>query len=102
VPQLHTNTRLIMEIKRDGKLRGVCFFIRLYVSETRVVDTWVSPTAWSTPYIRFKAPTPVRKGDVLELSIQSDLSGNPNYSIQLMHHANGTVKAIGQYAWSGD
>jgi hypothetical protein len=30
-PQLHTDTRLVMEIKRDGELRGVCFFIRLYV-----------------------------------------------------------------------
>ena len=102
MPQLHTNTRLIMEIKRDGKLRGVCFFIRLYVSETRVVDTWVSPTAWSTPYIRFKAPTPVRKGDLVEMSIQSDLSGNPCYSLQLTHRVDGASREIGQYAWSGD
>jgi len=101
-PQLHTNTRLVMEIKRDGELRGVCFFIRLYVSETRVVDSWASPTAWCTPYVRLKATTPVRKGDFVEMSIQSDLSGNPSYSIQLMHHADGAVKEIGQYAWSGD
>jgi hypothetical protein len=101
-PQLNTNTRLVMEIKRDGELHGVCFFIRLYVSETRVVDTWASPTAWSTPYIRLKATTPVRKGDLVEMSIQSDLSGNPSYSIRLTHHAEGAVKEIGGYAWSGD
>jgi hypothetical protein len=91
-----------MEIKRDGALRGVCFFIRLYVDETRVVDSWASPTTWSNPYVRLKAPTPVRKGDVVEMSIQSDLAGNPSYFIQLLHHAAGAVKEIGQYAWSGD
>jgi hypothetical protein len=101
-PQLRTNTRLVIEIKRDGELRGVCFFIRLSVSETRVVDTWASTTAWCTPYVRFNAPTPVRKGDFVEMTIQSDLSGNPSYSILLMHQSNGTVKEIGQYAWSGD
>jgi hypothetical protein len=71
--QLSTNTRLVMEIKRDGELRGVCFFIRLSVSETRVVDSWASTTAWCTPYVRLKAPTPVRKGETVEMSIQSDL-----------------------------
>ena len=90
------------EIKRDGELRGVCFFIRLYVDEARVVDTWASPTAWSTPYVRLKAPTPVRKGDVVEVSIKSDLSGNPSYSLQLMHKVDGGAKEIGRYAWSGD
>jgi len=101
-PQLHTNTRRVIEIERDGQLRGVCFFIRLYVSETRVVDSWASQTAWSTPYVRLKAPTPVRKGDLVEMNIQSDLSGNPSYSIQLKHHGYGAVREIGQYAWSGD
>jgi hypothetical protein len=101
-PQLHSNTRLFMEIKRDGELRGVCFFIRLCVSETRVVDSWVSPTTWSTPYVRLKAPTPVRKGEFVEMSIQSDLSGNPSYSLQLMREVNGALREIGQYAWSGD
>jgi hypothetical protein len=101
-PQLHSNRRLVMEIKRDGQLRGVCFFIRLFVSETRVVDTWASPTAWSTPYIRLKAPAPVRKGDLVEMIIESDLSGNPSYSFQLTHRADGAMKEIGRYAWSGD
>jgi hypothetical protein len=100
--QLHTNKRLITEIKRDGALRGVCFFIRLHVNEARVVDSWASPTAWSTPYVRLKAPTPVRKGDLVEMKIQSDLSGNPSYSIRLVHHGNGAAKEIGAYAWSGD
>jgi hypothetical protein len=101
-PQLHTNRRLILEIKRDGELRGVCFFIRLYVGETRVVDTWAIPTAWSTPYVRLKAPVSVRKGDVVEVSIQSDLSGNPSDSLQMMHKVDGGLKEIGRYAWSGD
>jgi hypothetical protein len=101
-PPLHTSRRLVMAIKRDGELRGVCFFIRLYVSEKRVVDTWASSTAWSTPYVRLKAPTPVRKDDLVDMCIQSDLSGNPSYAIRLTHHAEGAVKEIGQYAWSGD
>jgi protein arginine N-methyltransferase 1 len=101
-PQLCTNTRLVMEITRDGELRGVCFFIRLCVSETRVVDSWASQTAWSTPYIRLKAPTPARKGDLVELSIESDLSGNPSYSLRLVHKMDGSAREIGQYAWSGD
>jgi hypothetical protein len=101
-PQLHSNARLVMEIKRDGELRGVCFFIRLYVGETRVVDSWVSQTAWSTPYVRLRAPTSVRKGELVEMSIQSDLSGNPSYSLQLMHKVDGALRKIGQYAWSGD
>jgi hypothetical protein len=101
-PQLCTNTRLFMQSKRDGELRGVCFFIRLYVGETRVVDSWASHTTWCNPYVRLKRPTPIRKGDFVEMNIQSDLSGNPSYSIRLMHHGYGTVKEIGQYAWSGD
>jgi hypothetical protein len=101
-PQLRTNTRLGMEIKRDGELRGVCFFIRLYVGGTRVVDSWASRTAWSTPYVRLKAPAPVRKGDRVDMITQSDLSGNPSYSLQLTHHADGAVKELGRYAWSGD
>jgi hypothetical protein len=101
-PQLQANTRLFMEIKRDGQLRGVCFFIRLYVSEKRVVDSWASHTTWCNPYVRFKAPAPVRKGDVVEMNIQSDLSGNPSYSMVLVHRADGAAKEIGRYAWSGD
>jgi type I protein arginine methyltransferase len=101
-PQLQTDTRLVMEIKRDGMLRGDCFFIRLYVSEPRVVDSWASPTTWSTPFVRLKVPTPVKKGELVEMSIQSDLSGNPSYSLQLMHKGNGALREIGRYAWSGD
>jgi protein arginine N-methyltransferase 1 len=101
-PRLRTDTRLAMEITRDGELRGACFFIRLHVGATRVVDSWASQTAWSTPYVRLAAPAPVRKGDVVEMSIQSDLSGNPSYSIELTHHAEGAVKEVGRYAWAGD
>jgi hypothetical protein len=39
---------------------------------------------------------------LIEIGIQSDLSGNPSYSIQLLHHARGAVKDNGHYAWSGD
>jgi hypothetical protein len=101
-PELQSNKRLVMELKRDGELRGVCFFIRLYIGETRIVDSWASQTAWSTPYIRLKAPTHVRKGEIVEMSIQSDLSGNPSYSLRLMHKVDGSAREIGQYAWSGD
>ena len=91
-----------MEIERDGELRGVCFFIRLHVGETRVVDSWASHTTWCNPYVRLNTSTPIRKGDFVEMSIQSELTGNPSYSIKLMLHADGSVKEIGQYAWSGD
>jgi hypothetical protein len=101
-PQLQTDKRLFMEIKKDAELRGICFFIRLYLSETRVVDSWASQTAWSTPYIRLKAPSPVRKGDLVEMSIQSDVLGNPSYALRLMHKRDGSAREIGQYAWSGD
>jgi hypothetical protein len=101
-PSLRTDSRLVMEIKRDGELRGLCFFLRLHVGETRVVDTWSSQTAWSTPYVRLRAPTLVRKGDLVEMGIQSDLSGNPSYAVQLTHRAAGAVKEIGRYEWSGD
>jgi hypothetical protein len=101
-PQLHTDTRLVMEIKRDGELRGVCFFIRLSADETRVVDSWASHTTWCNPYVRLAAPAPVRKGDFVEMRIRSDLSGEPSYAIQLVHRADGAAKEIGQYAWSGD
>jgi hypothetical protein len=44
-PQLETDRRLIMEVKRDGQPREACFFIRVYVGESCVVDSWASPTA---------------------------------------------------------
>jgi hypothetical protein len=102
VQQLQRSVRLDMEIKRNGVLQGVFFFLRIYFNDTRVLDTWASPTCWETPFVRFKQPTRVNKGDHLELCIQSDLSGNATYAIQLMHQANGAAKEIGQYAWSGD
>ena len=36
------------------------------------------------------------------VGVMSDLSGNPSYSLQLTHHADGAVKELGRYAWSGD
>jgi hypothetical protein len=44
-PRLRTSTRLAVEIKRGGELRGVLFFIRLFVGETKVVDSWSSQTS---------------------------------------------------------
>jgi hypothetical protein len=101
-PPLRTHQRLVMEIQRDGELRGVCFFLRLQVGETQVVDTWSSQTAWSTPFVRFPAPSPVRKGDTVEMAIHTDLSGNPSYAIQLIHGAGGAARECGRYEWSGD
>jgi hypothetical protein len=37
-----------------------------------------------------------------EMSIQSDLSGDPSYSLQLMRKVDGALREIGRYAWSGD
>jgi hypothetical protein len=101
-PQFRTKTCLATEVKRGGELRGVIFFIRLYLGETRVIDSWASQTTWSTPYVRFNAPTSVKKGDLIEISIQSDLSRSPSYSIGLAHKVNGSAREIGQYAWAGD
>jgi hypothetical protein len=100
--QLHTEKRFVVRVERDGLLRGVCFFMRLHVSETRIIDTWNSKTSWSTPYIRFKTATPVRAGDLVEVDTRSDLSGHPSYSVTLTHQAGGTPWEIGQYAWTGD
>jgi len=100
--QLSTSTQLDIEIQRDGELRGVLFFIRLHFSETELVDTWASQTSWSTPYVRLEANTSVRKGDLVEVSIQSELSGNPTYSLKLVHKTHGRAREIGRYAWSGD
>jgi hypothetical protein len=43
-PPLHTTTRLAIQLERDGELRGVCFFIRVHVDETCVIDSWASQT----------------------------------------------------------
>jgi protein arginine N-methyltransferase 1 len=100
--KLHTEKRFVVRVVRDGLLRGVCFCMRLHVSETRVVDTWNSKTSWSNPYIRFKTATPVRAGDRVEVATRSDLSGHPSYSVTLTHQAGGTPAEIGRYAWAGD
>jgi hypothetical protein len=44
----------------------------------------------------------VKKGDHVELCIQSDLSGNASYALQLERRVNGSARRIGEYAWSGD
>jgi hypothetical protein len=100
--ELHTNRQLAIEITRDGQLRGVCFFIRLFLSDSRVVDTWMSETSWSTPYVRLDAATSVKKGDVIQVNIRSDLSGNPAYMLTLAHCVDGAAREIGRYEWSGD
>ena len=101
-PDPPTGRKLAFEIERDGVLRGICLFIRLHLSEADIIDTWESQTSWSTPYIRFKAGTSVHAGDTVEMDIQSDLSGNPSYRVQLTHIADGAAREIGEYAWSGD
>jgi hypothetical protein len=102
VQQFQRSVRLDMEIKRDGLLHGVFFFLRIYFNETRVLNTWATPTCWETPFVRFKQPAQVKAGDRVELCIDSDLSGTPSYSLLLMHKANGSAKRIGEYAWAGD
>ena len=94
--------KLVFEVKRDGVLRGVLLYIRLQLSETTVIDTWESQTSWSTPYVRLKTNTPVRKGDIVEMDVQSDLSGNPSYGVKLALVAGDASRSIGDYAWSGD
>jgi hypothetical protein len=100
--QSRHNVRLDMEIKRGGLLRGVFFFLRIYFSDTRMLDTWASPTCWETPFVRFQQPTRVKEGDRVELCLQSDLSGTPSYSLQMANQVNGSAKRIGEYAWYGD
>jgi hypothetical protein len=100
--QFRRGVRLDMEIKRDGVLRGVFFFLRIYFSETRVLDTWATPTCWETPFVRFKQPARVKEGDHVELCIRSDLSGTPSYSLQMTHRGDGSAKRIGAYDWAGD
>jgi hypothetical protein len=100
--QFQRSVRLDMEIKRDGLLRGAFFFLRIYFSESRVLDTWRAPTCWETPFVRFKEPTRLKQGDHVELCIQSDLSGTPSYSLEMTHRADGSAKRIGAYAWAGD
>lgn len=101
-PPLQNQRRLLLTAERDGTLRGVLLFIRLHFGAGRVVDTWASQTTWATPFIRMKAAFPVKAGDVIEMATQSDLSGNPTYSIRLAQVVNGSMRDIGEYAWTGD
>ena len=100
--ELQTTKQLTFEVRRDGNLRGVCFYIRLQLGEAEVIDTWESQTSWSTPYVRLAANTPVRKGDLIDMSVESDLSGNPSYSFKLTRTADGLTSEIGRHTWSGD
>jgi protein arginine N-methyltransferase 1 len=100
--ELQRNVRLDMEIKRDGVLQGVFFFLRIFFNDTRLLDTWASHTCWEQPFVRFQQPTRVKKGDRAQLCIQSDLSGTPRYSLQLAHQVNGSAQPIGEYVWAGD
>ena len=101
-PQLRTDKRLVMEVQRDGKLRGVLLFICLDFGEAGVVNTWTSQTSWATPYVRFRSPESVRRGDLVEMSVRTDLAGDPRYAIEVTHRAEGSARVIGEYAWVGD
>lgn len=101
-PSLRTENSLRIEIQRDGTLRGILFFIRLHFGEQRLVDTWASQTTWATPYIRFRSATPVRQGDTIELSVQTDLSASPKYAVKAAHRKQGALTEIGAYEWVGD
>ena len=101
-PSLRTSRRVVVSIKRDGLLRGAHFFIQLHLG-ARVVDTRSGQTSWSTPFLRFDAPTPVQKGDEIEISIETDLSANPNYALTARQTVRGgDATEVGRYAWSGD
>ena len=99
---LRTTKKVVFEIARDGVLRGVFLYIRLSMPGAQVIDTWNSHTSWSTPYVRFKESVSVKKHDIIEMAVESDLAGNPRYSVKLVHNVNGSAREIGQYAWSGD
>jgi PRMT5 arginine-N-methyltransferase len=95
------NRRLRFEITRDGRLRGVCFFIRLHLDAKRCVDTWESRTNWFIPYVRLKAATSVKRGDLVEVSVHADISGNPTYSLRFLHTTGTSTREIGSHSWSG-
>ena len=101
-PALRNSRRAVVKIERDGLLRGAHFFIRLHLGVDKVVDTRSGQTSWSTPFLRFDAPTSVRKGDEIEVSIDTDLSANPTYTLIVKKTVRGEAGEIGRYAWSGD
>lgn len=100
-PELQNDRQLRFEILRDGQLRGVCFFIRLHLDDTNRVDTWEHRTNWFIPYVRLKAATSVKKGDLVEVSVRADISGNPTYSLRLTHTTGTSTREIGSHSWSG-
>jgi hypothetical protein len=100
--QLRSRARLEMEIKRAGKLQGAFFFLNIHFGNSRVIDTWPSHTSWATPFVRFKSSVLVSQGDKIELSIWSDVSGSPRYSLEMTQSINGSIRRIGDYTWSGD
>jgi hypothetical protein len=102
VPSLRTSRQVVVRIERDGLLRGVHFFIRLHLAIDKVIDTRSGQTSWSTPFLRFDAPTPVRKGDEIEIFIETDVSANPTYALSVRRTVRGDTTEIGRYAWSGD
>ena len=99
--ELRTDRQLRFDITRDGQLRGLCFFIRLHLDGANVVDSWESRTNWFIPYVRLEKATPVKRGDKVEAAVHADLSGNPTYSVKLMHTSGTVTRAIGEHTWSG-
>jgi hypothetical protein len=98
-----TSRRVAVTIERDGMLRGAHFFIRLHLGGRNVIDTRSGQTSWSTPFLRFDAPTPVRKGDEIEVSIETDLFANPTFALIVRRTTrDGGVTKIGHYVWSGN
>jgi hypothetical protein len=91
-----------MKVERDGELRGVLIFIRLHFGRNRFVDTWKSQTSWSTPYIRLKTATPVRRGDLIEVTVRTDITENPRYSMNVARLEDGSRADLGGYEWMGD
>ena len=100
-PDLLARHELRFEVLRDGRLRGICFFIRLFLDESNCVDTWEHRTNWFIPYVRLKEPTAVKKGDLIDVSVSADIAENPRYSLRFTHTQGRLTREIGSYAWSG-
>jgi protein arginine N-methyltransferase 1 len=97
-----TRREVLFSVKRDGLLRGLCLSIRLFLDPDHVIDTWASHTSWSTPYLRLPAATPVEAGETITMTVETDLSASPSYSVVLRRGSGATGAEIGRYAWSGD
>jgi protein arginine N-methyltransferase 1 len=90
------------QVERDGTLRGVCLSIRLFLDDAHVVDTWESQTSWSTPFIRLPAGVSVTTGEVVVMTVETDLSDSPSYAMTLRRRTAAGDAEIGHYAWRGD